>query len=1110
MAGPGLGESETLVAGPGLGESETLMAGPGLGESETLAAGPGGPPTGGAGPEVPLARGSVIGRYVILSLLGTGGMGAVYAAHDPELDRKIALKLLRAGADLDSGRRMLREARALAKLAHPNVVSVHDVGTVGGDDGDVFIAMEFVDGVTVRAWLAQRDRSLQEIVDVFMAAARGLAAAHRAGLVHRDFKPDNMMVGGDGRVRVMDFGLARAAHEHERREPRAAESSAGAPADLRLTRAGTLLGTPGYMAPEQWEDGEVDARTDQFSFCVALWEALYGERPFRGGTMVELAGAVTAGAIARPARKDRRVPAWIVRVLERGLSRAPERRFATMDALLAELARGLARRRRRPLYAGLAALALALAGGAGLRARRVAACEAEGAAIAGVWHDDARTSLLAALRASGAPFAETSYQKAVPYLDRWTAEWSQVRAQVCVEAEVEQTRTRESHARAAACLDEQREELAALLDEFTQDPAANVQRLVPAVAGLAQVGPCADRSDRARRFEPPSEPAARERASELRHAIVRARGRLAAGDCAGQDQAEATLRAAEQLGHRPLVVAARDVVADLAECNHSLARAEAELRAVYVEAEALQADEVAAEAAIQLVSTVGRDRARTAEALVWAVPAEASVRRLGEERGLFGATLAQHKATVHLDHGEHAQALAEITTALEIREELLGPNHPTVATALDVLGGVHRARGALDASLAAQTRALAIRREALGADHPEIGVSANNLGLLEQRRGNFDAAQTLFEEAVAVAEQAFGPEHPAVATALNNLGRLHHLRGDYDKAQARLERALQIREARLGGDDLDVAVTLQNLGQLRLVRGDRLGSRELLARVLAIREQKLDAAHPELVAILDSLGILDYRIGEYAEAEALHERALAIQRRTLRADHPDIASSLKNLALVRDARGAHAEGLALAREALAQAERALGPEHADVASFLNTLGLLQRRDDPAAAAATLARALAISERARGPGHPAVATSRVRLGDARLALGELDAAQADYEAALAIREGLGRETPEVAEVLVGLGRLALARGRPADALAALERCVQIREKGGSPGHQLAEARFELARALRGAPAAAGGDPARALALAEQAAAALRGEPAQAEALAAIEAWLRRPR
>src|SRR5262245_37690244 len=209
-------------------------------------------------------------------------MGVVYAAYDPELDRRVALKLLHAGGSVEARKRLLREAQAMARLAHPNVIAVHDVGTWGDE---VFVAMEFVEGPTLAERVRDEEPGWREVLDLYLQAGEGLAAAHVAGIVHRDFKPQNALVGRDGRVRVLDFGLARGTGALPPREAEEGPDSGAAPGLLvtPLTRSGSRMGTPAYMSPEQFEGLPADELSDQFSFCVALYEALYGERPFGGG-----------------------------------------------------------------------------------------------------------------------------------------------------------------------------------------------------------------------------------------------------------------------------------------------------------------------------------------------------------------------------------------------------------------------------------------------------------------------------------------------------------------------------------------------------------------------------------------------------------------------------------------------------------------------------------------------------------------------------------------------------------------------------------------------------------------------------------------------------------
>jgi serine/threonine protein kinase len=305
--------------------------------------------------------GDRIGRYLVIGRLGAGGMGVVLSAYDPQLDRRVAIKLLRSGSGITSaeGRaRLIREAKAIAQLSHPHVVAVYDVGTVDATSpDDLYIAMELVEGDTLTQWLQRWPRPWRQVLDVMIQAGRGLAAAHAVGLLHRDFKPDNVMVGTDGRVRVGDFGLARSVVGPEFS---GADASGAVAAALHgsLTASGTVLGTPRFMAPEQIRGDHTDARSDQFSYCVALYDAIYGAHPLDGENAV---GMVDRGERARPPPDATKVPAAIGRAILRGLEAQPSKRFPSMDALLAELAIAPARPRR---VVAVAAMAVAVAGAA--------------------------------------------------------------------------------------------------------------------------------------------------------------------------------------------------------------------------------------------------------------------------------------------------------------------------------------------------------------------------------------------------------------------------------------------------------------------------------------------------------------------------------------------------------------------------------------------------------------------------------------------------------------------------------------------------------------------------------------------------------------------------
>jgi serine/threonine protein kinase len=320
-------------------------------------------------PRRTLTIGDRVGRYLVLSALGSGGMGVVFSAYDPQLDRKVALKLLRSGIQLntkDARSRLRREAQAIAQLSHPNVVGVYDVGTT--DDGDLYIAMEFVEGDTLTTWLKRWPRTWREIIEVFLQAARGLEAAHSVGLLHRDFKPDNVLVGGDGRVRVTDFGLARSLIATITEESgRGATPVLPAALSSPLTATGTVLGTPRYMPPEQLTGPNIDARSDQFSFCVALHEALYGVHPLPGSTSVSM---LEKGDKALPPPDGTRVPVQIGRAVARGLDADRTKRFPSIGELMSELVLPPQRSPARFVAIGLGGLLLMGVAAAAVFARK--------------------------------------------------------------------------------------------------------------------------------------------------------------------------------------------------------------------------------------------------------------------------------------------------------------------------------------------------------------------------------------------------------------------------------------------------------------------------------------------------------------------------------------------------------------------------------------------------------------------------------------------------------------------------------------------------------------------------------------------------------------------
>lgn len=850
-----------------------------LGDDDTLAGDDG---VAAARPPDALRAGAAIGRYLVIEPLGAGGMGVVWSAYDPELDRKVAIKLLHADMDGSRGHaRLLREAQAMARLAHPNVITVHDVGT---HDEAVFVAMELVRGWTLTAWLRRSQRTWGEILAVLVDAARGVVAAHAAGLVHRDLKPDNIMIGEDGRVRVMDFGLARAGALAGGPAPIAIPQVHGASSSsvmvVELTQAGALLGTPAYMPPEQYAGKVADARGDQFSFCVTAWESLYGERPFRGATLAELASRITRGEL-QPVSSDAKVPRWIARVLVRGLATDPAARFGAMDDLLDALRAG--RRRAQMRLVAIVGTCLAVAGvagfaiAAGLHRQRLAECTQGATTLARTWpgeDGEVRREIAEAFARTQLDYAEDTRARVQARLDDYVAGLSTALVEVC-EAEVDHTRDDVDAVR--SCLDQRRSGLAALIDDLRGADASVVQLATTSVLGLPAVAECVEAAAVARRVVPTSDPSLAEAVARLRERLEVARSHRRTGRFAlAEREAEAALEAASALGWPALTAEAHELVGGLAKAIGDYERGERELVASFTMATAAGHEAVAIGSANELVDLVGNLDGRLAEGTVWATMNGALVQRGGDGEGLRDA--AYHAVLGNLEYAKGNVEAAEHAhrRALTLHTALLGPQSLEVANGHARLGADALARG--DATAAGEQfgQAIALLESLLGPSHPELAMQINGLGASQRAAGDLAAAEQSFERARGLLERALGPDAIAVAHALSNVALVRRERGDAAGARAEFVRSLAILERALGPEHIDVATVHLNLGLLDSELGDDAGAERAFLRSLEIREQVLGVDHPAVAKSLMALAGSWIEQGRASEAVPSLERSLRI------------------------------------------------------------------------------------------------------------------------------------------------------------------------------------------------------------------------------------------
>ncbi|MEX1369489.1 MAG: tetratricopeptide repeat protein [Nannocystaceae bacterium] len=911
-----------------------------------------------------------IGRFVVSHRLGAGASGVVYAAHDPKLDRKIALKVLRPDGDLDeqAHARLLREAQALARLSHPNVVAVHDVGDL---DGRVFVAMELLEGGTLRRWLRASPRSTAEILEVFVQAGEGLAAAHAAGLVHRDFKPDNVLLDEQGRASVVDFGLAREQVDPGMSviEAIATAEQPGEEADLRLTRTGTMLGTPAYMAPEQFAGRRADARTDQFSFCVSLFEALVGERPFEGNTLPALAMATQRGQVRPVAWHS--VPSRIRRAVLRGLRPEPADRYPSMRALLTALQRDpwVVWRRR-----GLGAVALAAAVGTtwAVADDRVvltaasAPCSGVEQHLAGIWDDPRREAVADGMRGSDHPSGAATWERVRSQLDDFGHAWVEARRDVCEARQLRREDSDDLLDRRQLCLDRALLALdaaAARLAEGDRETVARAQQLVPDREMLAH---CSSEGVLDDGVSPPSDPRARERLRQVERGIVQTNSLWLAGK-----YSEALARV------QPLIVEA-------AALDHppTHARALLELAAVYTQT---QRPREAVEALVQALAQAERGRADRTRVLSYALLAKrlADLQQFEEARRIAPLTEAVYDrlsptpvgaaARVHLLWGQLEWMEGHYEAAIERYTEAIDSSAEVPEDEADaiVMAGLHseavghRGATALEAQHYARAledleHAAVLRERIVGPDHPEMAALHTNLGNCYLRQGDLTRAEQELRRALEIREHHLGPDHEMLANPISSLGAVVMQQGDSEAALGHFRRALELLRTHRGPSDPQLAFTLHNMALAHVRLEQPEPALELVQQALEIRREALGPTHVRSLDSMYQLGYVQQTAGQREAAESTFTEYLAL----LVEHRPEdtTARTFALLALSDIALGQ--KRLPQAQDYLEQARKQLATddvEHPDLragVAFNLALALDRQRRSPARALALATEALA--------------------------------------------------------------------------------------------------------------------------------------------------------
>jgi tetratricopeptide (TPR) repeat protein/predicted Ser/Thr protein kinase len=824
-----------------------------------------------------------IGRYRITKRLGSGGMGVVYAAHDDNLDRAVAIKVLHSSTDgIERGDAwLLREAQALARLSHPNVVQVYEVGD---HDEHVFLAMELVEGRTLRQWVDEDKPTVAEIVRRFVEAGRGLLAAHQANVLHRDFKPDNTSIGRDGRVRVLDFGLARRDFDEslDSRDPTLERS---APRSDKLTMSGSVMGTPRYMPPEQHAGHELTPAADQYAFCASLWGALVGAPAFAGRDVEALALAKQAGPPTWPS--DAHAPRAVVSALRRGMQPEISERWPSMGDLLAALEDGISHRRRNRWLAGLAGVTVvggvaALARGGVVENREL--CADPQGSLGGAWDDARRQATRDAFMQASVGFAPATWERVSSRLDEYAESWAAQYVDNC-----EATRLRGEQSTAlmdlrTACLQGARRELDATTQLLTTADEKTIERADGLVAALPDVQRCSD-ADRLLDKQSAVPDSIADAVTDIRDNLARVKALHRAGryDDA-YAELEPLLAPARGLDFAPLRAEVELALGWIQDRRGRFEDAEAADR-VALEA-ALEAGEwdLAVQAATSLVMLVGESLEETERGLSFAPTAWGVIKRTSDP-SRFEAELRRCIGAVHRGASEYDEAERELRQALAILTKS-GEADPLVESKIrHSLGLALMQNGKLDEAERELRESLRVESRVVGPDHPSIAKSRMNLGAVLLKQDRLDQAEREYLDSIDALTKALGPRHPTLATARGNLASVYVL-------QARNEEA--VAEGR---------------------------------QVLEIAEQSHPAGHGSILSAKLNLASYLGANGQWEDAAQRFEQMIDDLLRQGRNEEPMLASAYLGLGLQYDKLERYDDALDVARKGTAVLETLVGDEH---------------------------------------------------------------------------------------------------------------------------------------------------------------------------------------
>jgi serine/threonine-protein kinase len=1002
-----------------------------------------------------------VGRFEIIEQLGKGGMGIVFLARDPDLDREVCLKFLRRNTSSEEESRLLREARSMARLSHPNVVTVYEVGKF---HDRLFVVMEYVEGMTLREWLIQNKPNWRMVLDVFTSAAKGLAAAHQAGVVHCDFKPDNVLLAKDKdqvrRVLVGDFGLAYFQTPIRPKELEKIQIDHLDQLDT-LTIAGMLPGTPAYMAPEQIQGQQADIKSDQFSFCVALFEALYDARPFGGKNLAAIEENILAGRINYPSRKPA-LPGWLKEIFMVGLNPDPDQRYSSMAELANLLSKKLYKKKRLTSAAIAFALMLVIIIVV-VWFGRPQPCPGAEDKLVGIWDKSRKTTLKKSFLATKLPFAKQTFVTTAKALDDYRHTWLKQHQAACLAGQVRQETSLELLDRRMECLDQRLQEFKIVTDYLSRPDNEIVSKAIDITGNMTSADVCFDADALASLAPIPKDVDTKNAVQKTRAKMIKLEAMLDSGKIKPLfGLAQEIAKQANQSEYPPIEAESLYWMAKVQKTIGKPRPAKKTFDQAVSLGMAAGHQRLVALSWIELVKLIGVDLARPEEAIKLADTTMVMLDRIAADEELK-ADLLFSQAKVSKFDDQLDKTLGMYQAVLEIFERILGSGHPKTFDVRIYIIDVLISLGKFDRAQKEIEEIQVLLNKYYGLEHPKNIMLLRQRASLQNVLGNYSKDMELAKKALSLSEKIYGPKHPQTAHCHHRVAVSGGYVTDLSNSLKHIQDALEINQEVFGPNHPFVATNYRLLAYFQREAGLYQKSMAAIQKSIEIAESIFGDDHDSIFTAYSVLAYIQRGQGYLQEALQSYSKVTEWNKKKGRNIMRWYEYSLSVAQLLME-KGEVDKAFYEARQTLQAVEEKVGSSHPAYSYCLFVLlQMLLATKEYSRAEKVLSEYQKIVKADSVSAQSSI--KHFANGKYYQAIQKHDLALEHFRQLLKNDEQVfGKQNRYICDGEIGIGRALLDLNRPKEALLYIQRAYKIQKSIQGDPIDLAEVEFALARAL----------------------------------------------